>query len=105
MIKLIQHIGKFQYSLLNLYSKRLILLNQKDILERDMVRKGMVILDDVNKYKNNDPTEGEKFFLSKSLLVGFTDAWHLFKYLWKNISININCCLNVDTTIYRDYYN
>ena len=35
----------------------------------------------VNKYKDNDPTEGEKFFLSKSLLVGLTDAWHLFKLL------------------------
>mgnify|MGYP005988820115 FL=1 len=34
-----------------------------------------------NKYKNGDPLAGEKFFLSKSLLVGFTDAWHLFKLL------------------------
>lgn len=34
-----------------------------------------------NKYKNGDPLEGEKFFLSKSLFVGFTDAWHLFKLL------------------------
>jgi hypothetical protein len=32
-----------------------------------------------NKYKDGDPLKGEKFFLSKSLLVGFTDAWHLFK--------------------------
>jgi hypothetical protein len=34
-----------------------------------------------NKYKNNDPLKGEKFFLSKSLLVGLTDAWHFFKLL------------------------
>lgn len=34
-----------------------------------------------NKYKNGDPLNGEKFFLSKSLFVGFTDAWHLFKLL------------------------
>lgn len=34
-----------------------------------------------NKYKNGDPSNGEKFFLSKSLLVGFTDAWHMFKLL------------------------
>jgi hypothetical protein len=34
-----------------------------------------------NKYKDGDPLKGEKFFLSKSLLVGFTDAWHLFKLL------------------------
>ena len=32
-----------------------------------------------NKYKNGDPLLGEKFFLSKSLFVGFTDAWHMFK--------------------------
>lgn len=32
-----------------------------------------------NKYKGGDPLAGEKFFLSKSLLVGFTDAWHMFK--------------------------
>ena len=32
-----------------------------------------------NKYKNADPLLGEKFFLSKRLLVGLTDAWHMFK--------------------------
>ena len=32
-----------------------------------------------NKYKDGDPMKGEKFFLSKTLLVGFTDAWHMFK--------------------------
>lgn len=32
-----------------------------------------------NKYKDNDPTKGDKFFLSRSLFVGLTDAWHLFK--------------------------
>lgn len=34
-----------------------------------------------NKYKDGNPAEGEKFFLSKTLFVGFTDAWHLFKLL------------------------
>jgi len=34
-----------------------------------------------NKYKNNDPTQGEKFFLSTTSLVFLTDAWHLFKWL------------------------
>jgi hypothetical protein len=29
-----------------------------------------------NKYKNNDPNQGEKFPLSTSVLVGFTDGWH-----------------------------
>jgi len=34
-----------------------------------------------NKYKDGDPTKKEKFFLSKTLFVGFTDAWHFFKLL------------------------
>jgi len=31
-----------------------------------------------NKYKNGDPKQGPKFWGSTTLLVGFTDAWHLF---------------------------
>ena len=34
-----------------------------------------------NKYKNGDPTDGAKFPLSTNLLVGLTDACHLFKLL------------------------
>ena len=34
-----------------------------------------------NKYEDGDPLKGEKFFLSRSLFVGLTDAWHLFKLL------------------------
>jgi hypothetical protein len=34
-----------------------------------------------NKYKNGDPMDGPKFPLSTNLLVGVTDAWHLFKLL------------------------
>lgn len=41
-----------------------------------------------NKYKNGNPKEGEKFFLSKTLFVGLTDAWHFFKLL-RNFSIFI----------------
>ena len=32
-----------------------------------------------NKWKNGDKKQGEKFFLSSTLLVGFTEAWHTFK--------------------------
>lgn len=39
-----------------------------------------------NKYEDGDPMKGERFFLSKSLLVGFTDAWHLFK-LFRTLAI------------------
>lgn len=34
-----------------------------------------------NKYKDGTPLGGEKFFLSTTLFVGVTDAWHLFKLL------------------------
>lgn len=33
-----------------------------------------------NKWKNDDPKYGEKFFLSSSMFVMFTDLWHLFKF-------------------------
>jgi len=36
-----------------------------------------------NKYKHYDPIFGERFFLSTSLFVCLTDAWHLFKMLSK----------------------
>jgi hypothetical protein len=39
-----------------------------------------------NKYEGGDPMKGERFFLSKSLFVGFTDAWHLFK-LFRTLTI------------------
>jgi hypothetical protein len=35
----------------------------------------------LNKYKNNDPALGPKFFGSKSFLVWTTDLWHLSKTL------------------------
>lgn len=34
-----------------------------------------------NKYKNEDPQQGEKFFLSTTVLVFLTDRWHLSKTL------------------------
>jgi hypothetical protein len=35
-----------------------------------------------NKYKNGDPKQGPKFPFSTTLLVMFTDLWHLSKFLW-----------------------
>ena len=32
-----------------------------------------------NKYKKGDPSQGPRFLGSKTLFVGLTDAWHLFK--------------------------
>ena len=35
-----------------------------------------------NKYKNLDPKQGPKFFLSTTILVWTTDAWHLFQMIF-----------------------
>lgn len=35
-------------------------------------------LSSLNKYKNQDPKQGPKFFGSTTFLVWLTDAWHLF---------------------------
>jgi hypothetical protein len=34
-----------------------------------------------NKWKNGDKKQGEKFWLSSTIFVLFTDAWHLFGLL------------------------
>ena len=34
-----------------------------------------------NKYALGKPEQGAKFFLSTTLLVGITDAWHLFQMI------------------------
>ena len=34
-----------------------------------------------NKWKNGDPTKGERFFLSSTMLVALTDPWHFFGFL------------------------
>lgn len=41
-----------------------------------------------NKYKGGDKRNGEKFFLSSSLLVWLTDGWHLMKFIR-------TCCLSI----------
>lgn len=35
----------------------------------------------VNKWKNGDKAQGEKFLFSSTILVGLTDGWHLFKLI------------------------
>lgn len=35
-----------------------------------------------NKYKNGDPKQGPKFPFSTTILIMFTDLWHLTKFLW-----------------------
>lgn len=40
----------------------------------------------VNKWKGGRPEHGERFFLSSTLLVAFTDGWHLMKLI-RNVFI------------------
>ena len=37
----------------------------------------------VNKYKNNDPKQGAKFLGSTTIFVMFTDAWHVFSFVFR----------------------
>jgi len=39
------------------------------------------VLSGGNKWKNGDKTQGEKFFLSSTLFVGITEAWHVSETL------------------------
>jgi hypothetical protein len=50
-----------------------------------------------NKYKNGNPLYGEKFLFSKTLLVGLTDGWHLFK-LMRNFSLFFGVFLILNLT-------
>lgn len=35
-----------------------------------------------NKWKNNDPNNGEAFFGSSTIFVSLVDGWHLTKFFW-----------------------
>ena len=39
-----------------------------------------------NKYKNGNPEEGEKFPLSTTFFVSFTDGWHTMKLIRNTLS-------------------
>lgn len=48
----------------------------------------------VNKYKDNNPLEGERFFGSTTFLVWLTDFWHLMKFIKMNciwVAVSIAC--------------
>jgi hypothetical protein len=52
----------------------------------------------LNKYQNQDPTKGPKFFGSTTFLVWTTDAWHLFQMV-RQLSLTIGVFIlgnNVD---------
>ncbi len=44
------------------------------------------VLSSKNKYKDGDSSKGRRFFLSTTVLVFTTDAWHLFQFIF-NTSI------------------
>jgi len=55
-----------------------------------------------NKWKGGKKENGEKFFLSSSLFVSITDAWHLFKMI-RTLSLSISIFLSFILLNYIDY--
>lgn len=52
--------------------------------------------DGASKYKDGDPLKGDRFFLSSTLLVFLTDAWHLFNLVQKISIVGIiHICLSM----------
>lgn len=53
---------------------------------RHMYRWGSLFWDNdlawSNKWKNQDPSQGEVFLGSSTFLVTFMDGWHLVKFVW-----------------------
>lgn len=45
-----------------------------------------------NKWKNGDKSQGERFWGSSTIFVGFTDAWHLFDFI-RDITLIISLLL------------
>jgi hypothetical protein len=53
-----------------------------------------------NKWKNNDKSQGERFWGSSKWFVIFTDLWHLIKFL-QYIIISLLITLNSELTQYK----
>ena len=60
-----------------------------------------------NKYKNNDPRQGEKFPLSTTVLVFLTDGWHFFQMLTYSFLILgiIILSTNIEEVFNNEYLN
>ena len=54
-----------------------------------------------NKYKNQDPKQGPKFFGSTTFLVFITDAWHFFQMIMLSC-FNISIILGINHIIFND---
>ena len=52
----------------------------------------------INKWKNGDKAQGEKFWGSSTFFVAFTDVWHLFK------TIMIFCLIGA-IVLYQQIFN
>ena len=49
----------------------------------------------VNKWKNGDKAQGERFFGSSRWFVLFTDAWHLFGVLFRAFYAKVYICIGL----------
>ncbi len=61
-------------------------------------------LSDLNKYKNRDPEQGEKFWGSTTFFVWTTDAWHRFQfYMLSGIGSALICAMGIGQTPWWGY--
>lgn len=58
----------------------------------------------VNKWKNGDKKQGEKFKLSSTILVMLTDAWHLFGNFYNRFTKAIGVLIGVLSAMYSWYF-
>jgi len=57
-------------------------------------------LGSLNKYKNANPLNGEKFIGSTTIFVVFTDAWHLFWFISEITMILASVIITLNTSIW-----
>lgn len=58
----------------------------------------------IRKYKNGDKAQGEDFKFSTTILVMFTDGWHLFQYLYNRTNKLLGVSIGVLAALYSWYY-
>jgi hypothetical protein len=54
-----------------------------------------------NKWKNGDRSQGEKFLFSSTILVTFTEGWHIFDFVRNKFSVvgSLLLCYSIELNI------
>lgn len=56
------------------------------------------------KWKNGDKAQGERFWLSSTVLVMFTDAWHLAGFIYNRTNRLAGIAIGILSAMYSWYY-